>query len=106
MLNLKNRTVSMSLTKKEIRYYKPLILSKLNEMGVKNEIGYTKTGSNRQVMQYVQTDSGYKMQNETVPNYRAANLYKSLTKKLLKMTPEAVERFLDTIIPKETEEKA
>ena len=94
----------MSLTKKEIKRYKPLIHAKLSEMGVKDEVGYTQTGSSRMRPQVVQGENGPQVEQVKSPNYRAANLYKSLTKKLLNTSPKAVERFLETIIPKKEEE--
>lgn len=95
----------MSLTKKQTKYYKPLILKKLEEMGVKQEIGYTQTGTSR-VVPYLnnEVEGEPKVERKKVPNYRASNLYKSLTKKLLKMPVESIEKFLSTEVGKKEEE--
>lgn len=93
----------MTLTKKQIKHYKPLIQKKLTEMGIKNEIGYTQTGTTKVIPQLVKTDDGFKVENRRVPNYRAANLYKSLTKKLCNLGVLEVERFLATEMPRQEE---
>jgi len=94
----------VKLTKKQTKRYKALITEKLDEMNIKNEIGYTKTGSFREVVVPYHARKEGEPQIQTLPNYRAANLRKNLTKKLLKMSPEAIDRFLDTIIPSEDKE--
>lgn len=90
----------MALTKKETKHYKPLIIRKLEEMKVKNEVGYTQTGTFRYAKQLVPDGEGkFKVQTSKVPNYRASNLQKSLVKKLLALTSNEVERFLATEVP-------
>ena len=86
----------MSLTKKQIKHYKPLILERLEKMGVKQEIGYVQTGTSR-LAPYLNTEveGEPKVETKRVPNYRASNLHKNLTKKLLKMSVESIEKFLN-----------
>ena len=91
------------LTKKQIKLYKPMIKSKLEEMGVKSEIGYTQTGSFRMAPKLIQEDGKMEVKQVKTPNYRASNLHKNLTKKLLKLSPEAIEKFLETAIPSKEE---
>ena len=91
----------MTLNKKETRYYKPLIVGKLQEMNVKDEIGYAKTGATKVARQMVEVEGKFSMEKKTVPCYRAANLQRNLTKKLLKLSPVEIERFLATELPQQ-----
>lgn len=95
----------MGLSNKQINYYKPLITKKLESLGVQAGIGYTKTGTARDISRYVTDSSGQRVQDEAgndrtevvkQPHYRATNLQKSITKKLLKLDVPQVERFLTT----------
>ena len=94
----------MKLTKKKAKHYKPLIKAKLMEMGVKDQVGYTETGSFRTVSVINEEDKeNPKVETKRVPSYRAVNLYKNLTKKLLGMSTEAIEKFLSSPIGNKTE---
>jgi len=93
----------MALTKRQIKLYKPMIKAKLDEMGVKSELGYTQTGSFRMAPKVVQTEGKIEVKQVKTPNYRASNLHKNLTKKLLSLSPEAIEKFLETAIPQKEE---
>lgn len=87
----------MNLTKKQAKKYKRLILAKLSELGVKNEIGYTKLSSFRVARQVVEKEEGvFAFEKTKIPAHQASNLYKNLTKKLLKMPAEAIDKFLST----------
>jgi hypothetical protein len=92
----------MTLTKKQLKHYKKLVQNKLIEMGIKDDIQYTKTGHFKTVKQF-NPESG-RVEERRVDSYRAANLYSSLCKKILSLPPEGVERFLAVNTkPKETD---
>lgn len=104
-INYRFRCKIMGLSNKQINYYKPLIIRKLESLGVKSGIGYTKTGTKGKVEVYVTDENGmrvvkddYTLETKLIDrdHYRATNLQKSITKKLLKLDVPQVERFLTT----------
>lgn len=82
----------MALTKKEMRKYKPLIVKKIEDLGMKSELQYTKTGFKKTVD--IPRPSGFGTEKRTFDTYRATNLQRNLLKKLLKLSVGEVERFL------------
>ncbi len=82
----------MALTKKQTKHYKKLIQTKLTEMGIKDDIQYTKTGHFKTGRYY--DPELQKIVTKKLDTYRAANLYSNLCKKLLSLPPEGIERFL------------
>lgn len=84
----------MSLTKKQKKYFKKQVQDKLTEMGIKDEIQYTKTGFSK-VGRYYDMEL-FKEVEKKIDTYRAANLYSSLCKKILNLPLEGVTRFLSS----------
>lgn len=85
----------MPLSKKQIKQYKPLIISKLESMGLKDEIQYAPTGTHKMVKApSLDADGNFEIKTIKRDNYRAANIFRNLYKKLIKTDPLTIERFL------------
>lgn len=85
--------VRTPLTAKEVKYYRKLIIAKLETMNVKNQVLMQATGKARTVKYFDQKEQ--KIKTARLPLNRLANLQKSLVKRLLKLSKSEVERFLD-----------
>lgn len=84
--------VRVQLTAKEVKHYRKLIIAKLELMNVKDEVQMQATGKVRIVKYFDQKEM--KIKTARLPLNRLANLQKSLTKRLLKLSKSEVERFL------------
>ena len=80
------------LTAKETKYYRKLIVQKLESMNVKGEVIMQATNKVRTVKYFDQTD--FKVKTARLPLNRLANLQKNLTRRLLQLSKSEVERFL------------
>jgi len=86
--------MKVSLTKAQIRFYKPLLISKIEGLGLKDEQNQVPTGHFKPA-QMVDPETN-KVKRVNAPTMRISNPQRNLLKKLLKLSVEEVEHFLNT----------